>query len=558
MATSCSSDDSLDEEEITPESVVPRKLTVYQESEKLSTKVAKEENISLRTTVSENADGKTLSSDWASGDILKFYNISNHEYLVSLGIGGNVAQHDTLTAADENGDGKQEFTGTVTCANGHKISLFYPHANRTSVTEVAGEASWKFTLDVSEQDGTLDGIAKNFDFAFGSATVTAGSNSTATATVGMKNLAAICKFKFSKDGADLTNIKQVIIKGVKKSEVIDLHIESDNITDGDNASIVVSPPSDQTYFEDASGNPVNYVYVSLLPGTIKPTISVKVYDEATSTDKFYEYSFASEANIVASKYYRAPMSNASAGKGQLMITEFYKGDPNETANTDGEDYTSNLDLIPERHNVIELYNCGSADISSTELAKYSLQVYKSDGTTTNAYSLSGQSTNTNPTITYSVAIGNNDVATSTSGTGSICPGLICYRKDWGSLNDGSDYPIGSTIYASSIRSACVGDYLCRDTNGEDLANIIENAQAGDYVVLLYNGDNSGEDSVVDKVLVPSVGCSTLRKNVDVVNAPNPTWTESEWVIGRDVSNDHTGGDDTYHTLGQRPTSVRMH
>lgn len=552
FAASCSSDDFTNNEEevITPESIVPRNLTVSidQGSDKLSSRAARVEGVTTRSTVSENSDGKTLSATWAVGDVLKFYNISTHSTL----LGGNVANHETLTAV--NSDGAVEFTGQVTCANGHRIALFYPHVNGSSVTEVAGEASWKFTFDVSEQYGTLNDIADRFDFAHGNANVKTNTTSSypynpvqtpidskdASATVKMKNLAAICKFSFFKDGGTtpLTNIKQVIIKGIRKSAVISLHLEPDNEdfikydeSYADNGTIVVNP-SEGDYFVDANNNPINYVYVSLLPKPIKPTISVRAYDDATGSDKFYTYSFGSTANIEASKYYRAPMKNPEAGKGELMISELY-----ERRNPD----TWDDDTAPaEKCSILELYNCGTADLTPADLAQYSIKRFSAEGNLLGEYTIQA-------THNMTVGRGSAEIETSTSGNENVCTGILCLRYFYTGDSKVDNLP-GNFLNVGGSTTTRVPSYMIHDAS-----TAMADVEPGEYIRLIKGG------VVIDEVKVPDYYHSLIRN--DNVNKPNDNFTSSEWV-DRDLSKFETKNgyivSNTFHTLGQRPTEVNIH
>jgi hypothetical protein len=558
FAASCSSDDFTNNEEeevITPESIVPRNLTVSidQGFDKLSSRAARAEDVTTRTTVNENSDGKTLSSNWAAGDVLKFYNLSTHEQMVSLGMGGTVGKHDTLKAV-QNSDGAMEFTGKVTCANGHEIALFYPHVNGSSVTEVVGEASWKFTFDVSEQHGTLTDIADRFDFAHGNATVTTNTtssnpynpfqtpidNGAASATVKMKNLAAICKFSFFKDGGTtpLTNIKQVIIKGIRKSAVISLHLKPDNEnfieydkSYADSASIVVTP-SEGNYFQDANGNPINYVYVSLLPKPIKPTISVRAYDDATGSDKFYTYSFGSTANIEASKYYRAPMKNPGEGKGELMISELY-----ERRNPD----TWDDDTAPaEKCSILELYNCGTADLTPADLAQYSIKRFSAEGNLLGEYTIQA-------THNMTVGRGSAEIETSTSGNENVCTGILCLRYFHTGDSKVDNLP-GNFLNVGGSTTTRVPSYMIHDASPA-----MADVEPGEYIRLIKGG------VVIDEVKVPDYYHSLIRN--DNVNKPNDNFTSSEW-FDRDLSKFETKNgyivSNTFHTLGQRPTEVNIH
>jgi len=86
-----------------------------------------------------------------------------------------------------------QFTGDVECNKGDYLAVVYPATKFTR--------NDSYTIRLTEQDGTLEGLATNYHYVYGMAHVTSVTKTTANATMGkMKSLLTVCKFSFVEKG----------------------------------------------------------------------------------------------------------------------------------------------------------------------------------------------------------------------------------------------------------------------------------------------------------------------------------------------------------------------
>ena len=184
--TACSGDD--DQTDMPDDGVKVRRMTITQ------TDGAAARQGLTRATLTED-DGLTAS--WTAGDGLTYCNLSSTNPINEEIYCG--ALTDATTAATS------QFTGNVTCRKGDYLAVVYP------ATSFTGNDSYTITL--SGQDGTLSGLATNFHYVFGKATVTSVTDKTADATMErMKSLLTVCKFSFvDKDGGAVIPIQSLVI-----------------------------------------------------------------------------------------------------------------------------------------------------------------------------------------------------------------------------------------------------------------------------------------------------------------------------------------------------------
>jgi len=146
----------------------PRMLTVTEEAGETRT-----------TLTSENNE---LTAKWNVGDEVTCCNLLYSE------VSGSPQTANLKAASDER---VSQFTGTVTCGSGENLAIVYP------VTTFSGSSSFRYTISLAGQDGTLETLAKNFHYVYGVATVTGVTGTTANATMAkMKSLLTVCKFSF--------------------------------------------------------------------------------------------------------------------------------------------------------------------------------------------------------------------------------------------------------------------------------------------------------------------------------------------------------------------------
>lgn len=216
---------------------------------------------------------------WVSGDKFLTYNVT------FTGL-PTESRTDILTASGENT--KIQLRGHVSCKNNDKLAVFYPGMYSTGFEQYESPVVMdKSRITEKGQDGTEDNL-KDFDYSFGTATLTVDGNS-ASGSVDMKKLYAVLKLDFNFKGDKLHNIKKVVLSNVIREKLFDLKIgDSKNPEVG---SIEVNTPSNKSLDE---------VYVVVLPqNDFKPK-----FDVTTADNKTYTYSVTSSGvNIEAAKVY---------------------------------------------------------------------------------------------------------------------------------------------------------------------------------------------------------------------------------------------------------------
>lgn len=171
----CSSDDNIIDDNIIDEQ--PASQQVYT----LSVSATKGGDEALTRALS--LVGKTLNASWAEGEEVTVYNVTKTAVL-----GG------VLTAQSSGSSTTLKGTLTGTIEAGDVLDLLFRGANYTS------------------QEGTLDYIAANCDYAKASVTVAsvADQNITTTGTASFVNQQAIVKFTFT-DGTNNLNVSRLAI-----------------------------------------------------------------------------------------------------------------------------------------------------------------------------------------------------------------------------------------------------------------------------------------------------------------------------------------------------------
>ena len=221
----------------------------------------------------------TTGNKWVSGDKFLTYNVT------FTGL-PTESRTDILTASGENT--KIQLRGHVSCKNNDKLAVFYPGMYSTGFEQYESPVVMdKSRITEKGQDGTEDNL-KDFDYSFGTATLTVDGNS-ASGSVDMKKLYAVLKLDFNFKGDKLHNIKKVVLSNVIREKLFDLKIgDSKNPEVG---SIEVNTPSNKSLDE---------IYVVVLPqNDFKPK-----FDVTTADNKTYTYSVTSSGvNIEAAKVY---------------------------------------------------------------------------------------------------------------------------------------------------------------------------------------------------------------------------------------------------------------
>lgn len=221
----------------------------------------------------------TTGNKWVSGDKFLTYNVT------FTGL-PTESRTEILTASGENT--KIQLRGHVSCKNKDKLAVFYPGMYSPGFEQYESPVVMdKSRITEKGQDGTEDNL-KDFDYSFGTATLTVDGNS-ASGSVDMKKLYAVLKLDFNFKGDKLHNIKKVVLSNVIREKLFDLTIgDSKNPEVG---SIEVNTPSNKSLDE---------VYVVVLPqNDFKPK-----FDVTTADNKTYTYSVTSSGvNIEAAKVY---------------------------------------------------------------------------------------------------------------------------------------------------------------------------------------------------------------------------------------------------------------
>lgn len=261
--TSCSSDLTNGENTaVNPNETAERALS-------LST-----ENAKTRSEVN-----LTTGNKWVSGDKFLTYNVT----FTGLSTESRTA---ILTASGQ--DTKIQLRGHVACKNNDKLAVFYPGMYSPGFEQYESSVIMdKSRITEKGQDGTEDNL-KDFDYSFGTATLTVDGNS-ASGSVDMKKLYAVLKLNFNFKGDKLHNIKKVVLSNVIREKLFDL--TTGQLKNPEVGSIEINTPSNKSLDE---------VYVVVLPqNDFKPKIDV-----TTADNKIYTYSITSSGvNIEAAKVY---------------------------------------------------------------------------------------------------------------------------------------------------------------------------------------------------------------------------------------------------------------
>lgn len=261
--TSCSSDLTNGENTaVNPNETAERALS-------LST-----ENAKTRSEVN-----LTTGNKWVSGDKFLTYNVT----FTGLSTESRTA---ILTASGQ--DTKIQLRGHVACKNNDKLAVFYPGMYSLGFEQYESSVIMdKSRITEKGQDGTEDNL-KDFDYSFGTATLTVDGNS-ASGSVDMKKLYAVLKLDFKFKGDKLHNIKKVVLSNVIREKLFDL--TTGQLKNPEVGSIEINTPSNKSLDE---------VYVVVLPqNDFKPKIDV-----TTADNKIYTYSITSSGvNIEAAKVY---------------------------------------------------------------------------------------------------------------------------------------------------------------------------------------------------------------------------------------------------------------
>ena len=219
----------------------------------------------------------TTGNKWETGDQFFSYNLD-------LSASAPESPNAILTA--KSNGASTLLQGTVACKNGDRLNIFYPG------TYVSGYVQGTFPISMQKslignktQDGTVENL-KNFDYSFGTGSVTVNGNS-ASGNVNMEKLYAILKVDFTFNGTKLTNIKKLVLSNVITGG--DFKVQTGQMDNSKTGSIEVIP-----------ANPTELLYVAIFPTNgFKPKFEVY-----TTDNKSYTYTVtASDWNTKSAKVY---------------------------------------------------------------------------------------------------------------------------------------------------------------------------------------------------------------------------------------------------------------
>lgn len=144
-------------------------------------------------------DGATIVPSWAEGD------------KVAL-IHGSINDEMTVSSVS---DGVATITGNITGspADGDAVTIIYPSSAVDATTK-----DIKADL-LTNQDGTLATIAKNYDVRTGTGTLNVGTTASLRGNVSLDNQYAIVKFSLS-DGTNAINATQFLVRDVADNVVV--------------------------------------------------------------------------------------------------------------------------------------------------------------------------------------------------------------------------------------------------------------------------------------------------------------------------------------------------
>ena len=203
----------------------------------------------------------TTGNKWVTGDQFFSYNRD-------LSASAPESPNAILTA--KSSGASTLLQGTVACKNGDRLNIFYPG------TYVSGYAQGTFPISMQKslignktQDGTVENL-KNFDYSFGTGSVTVNGNS-ASGNVNMEKLYAILKVDFTFNGTKLTNIKKLVLSNVITGG--DFKVQTGQMDNRKIGSITVIP-----------ANPAELLYVAIFPTNgFKPKFEVYTTDNKSYT-----------------------------------------------------------------------------------------------------------------------------------------------------------------------------------------------------------------------------------------------------------------------------------
>ncbi|WP_455063863.1 fimbrillin family protein [Prevotella sp.] len=219
----------------------------------------------------------TTGNKWETGDQFFSYNLDLSDQATE-------SPNAILTA--KSSGASTLLQGTVACKNGDRLNIFYPG------TYVTGYAQGTFPISMQKsltgnktQDGTVENL-KNFDYSFGTGSVTVNGNS-ASGNVDMEKLYAILKVDFTFNGTKLTNIKKLVLSNVITGG--DFKVQTGQMDNRKIGSITVIP-----------ANPAELLYVAIFPTNgFKPKFEVY-----TTDNKAYTYTVtASDWQTKSAKVY---------------------------------------------------------------------------------------------------------------------------------------------------------------------------------------------------------------------------------------------------------------
>ena len=214
-----------------------------------------------------NEDNHGLSALWKRGDQLGCCNLKLEESIMTLG----GISTGTLTARDSNVV-TSIFQGEMTCEQNDQLAVIYP-ATDFDYELKSGEYFAKYTIILSEQDGTLETLANSYHYMYGVATVNSVTSSMAEATGEMKSLLAVCKFSFTNGEGHTIRVKELEISFERNGVQGDIgtYPQTANVTCNINQEAVFADAvrsNDPLIIQTVRGSDSQYptdVYVALLP-----------------------------------------------------------------------------------------------------------------------------------------------------------------------------------------------------------------------------------------------------------------------------------------------------
>ncbi len=228
-----------------------RQLTIAQVEEDEVTRSL----VALTRASLEDAGGKTLSASWTKDDRLAYCNLSDLYGAPGTSIGYLKA---TATAATSS------FDGEIVCKEGDRVAVVYPY-KENHISSTPNDVT--FTLDLKNQDGTLETLAKDYHFICGIAKIESVTDNTASATIQMKSLLAICRFSFVDEDGNSITVNNLSIcysdesgseyptsVSIRVSQSKPEDVKANGILDESNKILTIS-----------TANGLNDVYVALFP-----------------------------------------------------------------------------------------------------------------------------------------------------------------------------------------------------------------------------------------------------------------------------------------------------